>query len=179
MNFIESKIEGLFLIESKLLTDNRGSFSKVFHKSTFDKVNSDLNFQESYYSISQKDVIRGMHFQVLPEDHSKLVYVPKGQILDVVLDLRMESKTYGQYSSFILSDSNANSLLIPKGCAHGFKSLEDDTITVYAVTSEYNSQCDSGVRWDSFGFDWDNVNPILSDRDNELIPLNKFITPFL
>ncbi|SMD34352.1 dTDP-4-dehydrorhamnose 3,5-epimerase [Reichenbachiella faecimaris] len=174
MNLIEAKIPGLFLVENNLLRDNRGTFLKTFQKSVFEKAHSDLNFSESYYSVSQKDVIRGMHFQIPPEDHHKLIYVPKGKILDVVLDLRKQSDTFGQFESFELSSENAKAVLIPKGCAHGFRSLEDDTITIYAVTTEYNNVLDLGIKWESFGFNWGISKPIISARDLSFPSLEDF-----
>jgi dTDP-4-dehydrorhamnose 3,5-epimerase len=135
----------------------------------------DFDIRESYFSISKRNVIRGMHFQLPPNDHEKLVYVPHGAILDVVVDLRKNSPTYGKYISIELSDQNKKSIFIPKGFAHGFKSLFDDTITVYNVATEYSSIADSGIHYNSFGFDWEIKHPIVSPRDVKFIGLNGFI----
>ena len=117
-----------------------------------------------------------MHFQLPPSDHEKLVYVPFGEIIDVVLDLRKESITYKQHISVKLSSKNKNALFIPKGLAHGFKSLVNDTITVYNVATEYNAEADAGIKFDSFGFDWDNTENIISKRDLSFNNLSHFCT---
>jgi dTDP-4-dehydrorhamnose 3,5-epimerase len=178
MEITESKIEGVYLIKNFKKDDNRGAFCKTFHKEGFDEHGLCSEFAESYYSISKKGVIRGMHFQLPPSDHEKLVYVPKGQILDIVLDLRKESKTYGACDEFLVSEENGLSIYIPKGCAHGFRSLDEGTITVYNVASVYNAQKDFGIRWDSFGYDWGIEVPIISQRDNELKVFTSFDSPF-
>ena len=104
-----------------------------------------------------------MHFQLPPHDHEKLVYVPKGSVLDVIIDLRKKSKTYKQHICVKLSDKNKKSIFIPKGLAHGFKSMKDGTVTIYNVTSEYSADFDSGIKFDSFGFDWKCKNFIISN----------------
>jgi dTDP-4-dehydrorhamnose 3,5-epimerase len=115
-----------------------------------------------------------MHFQLPPFDHEKLVFVPKGSIIDVVVDLRKNSSTYKKYISVELSDKNKKSIFIPKGLAHGFKSLEDNTITVYNVASEYKPKADAGIYYSSFGFEWEVEEPTISKRDAEFIGLNSF-----
>ena len=127
---------------------------------------------------SKKDVIRGMHFQMPPNDHEKLVYVASGEIIDVVIDLRKKSNTYKEYITVKLTADNKKSIFIPKGLAHGFKSLKDDTITVYNVASEFKSKSDFGIKYNSFDFDWEILNPILSLRDRSLPNLDNFNSPF-
>lgn len=121
MNVIPTKIEGVFIIETDIFQDERGSFVKTFHKDIFKANNLSVDFEESFYSISNKDVIRGMHIQLPPKDHSKLVYVTRGSILDVILDLRKGSPTYGEYNAIELSGENP---IISKRDA-GFNNLED------------------------------------------------------
>jgi len=174
MKIERTEIEGVYIITNFNAKDERGLFVKTFNKNTFNKNNLDFEIRESYYSVSNKDVIRGMHFQLKPNEHEKLVCVPKGSILDVVLDLRKKSKTYKQHISMNLSSSNKKSIFIPKGLAHGFKSLEDNTITNYCVSTEYNSSSDTGIRFNSFGFNWQNENPIISERDNSFDTLNDY-----
>jgi dTDP-4-dehydrorhamnose 3,5-epimerase len=174
MKIERTEIEGVYIITNFNAKDERGLFVKTFNKNSFNKNNLDFEIRESYYSVSNKDVIRGMHFQLKPNEHEKLVYVPKGSILDVVLDLRKKSKTYKQHISMNLSSSNKKSIFIPKGLAHGFKSLEDNTITNYCVSTEYNSSADTGIRFNSFGFNWQNENPIISERDNSFDTLNDY-----
>jgi dTDP-4-dehydrorhamnose 3,5-epimerase len=115
-----------------------------------------------------------MHFQLPPNDHEKLVFVPSGKIMDVVVDLRKNSPTFQQHIAVELSAENKKSIFIPKGLAHGFKSLEDHTMTVYNVATEYNPSSDAGIHYDTFGFDWQTENPILSKRDLEFQSLNEF-----
>lgn len=174
MKIESTEIEGVFIIDNFNAADDRGLFVKTFNRNTFNENHLDFQIKESYYSISNKNVIRGMHFQLPPFDHDKLVYVPKGSILDVVLDLRKKSKTFKQHISIKLSADNKKSIFIPKGLAHGFKSLEDGTITVYNVSSEYNTESDKGVKFDSFGFDWNTNGSVLSTRDKEFQSLDSF-----
>ena len=174
MNWEETKLKGVYIINNFNVNDDRGLFVKTFNKQQF--LDKKINFaiRESYYSVSKLNVIRGMHFQLPPHSHEKLVYVAKGKIIDVVLDLRKISSTYLQYISVELSEENRKSIFIPKGLAHGFKSLEDDSITIYNVGTEYNSKFDAGIKYDTIGFDWEIDMPILSARDSEFISLNEF-----
>lgn len=178
MDLIETKLKDVFIIKNKIFKDIRGEFTKIYNEETFKQLKLWTDFKEQYYSISNKDVIRGMHFQTPPYEHEKLVHVLKGRIKDVIVDLRKISKTYGEYVSIELSDENRNSVYIPKGCAHGFVALIDGTITLYNVGSIYNTECDSGIRWDSFGFDWNIEQPIISERDKTFLMLKDFNSPF-
>lgn len=178
MEIISTKIDGIYIIKNRVITDKRGIFYKTYNKDIFKENNLCTKFRESYYSISKKNVIRGMHFQMPPFDHEKLVYVPKGRIIDVVLDMRKRSKTFSEYINVELSEANRLSIYIPRGCAHGFKSVEDNTITVYNVATGYNSDYDTGIRWDSFGMDWQVENPIISDRDNSFRCFSEYNNPF-
>jgi len=160
-----TSIEGLFLLSTDIFVDLRGNFKKVLSKDNFDSLCLESNFVELYYTTSKKNVIRGMHFQMPPMDCIKMTYVINGKILDVCLDLRYTSKTYGKYFSIVLSGDDNKYLYIPKGIAHGFASLEDDSIVHYAQTTGYSKDHDFGIRYDSFGFDWFIENPIISERD--------------
>ena len=177
MEFKKLSISGVFEVQNFIARDNRGVFVKTFHENEFNKIGFEGKFSESYYSQSFKSVIRGMHFQTPPQDHEKLVYVVEGKILDVILDLRTGSSTYGKCISVEL-DAFGNSVFIPKGCAHGFLTLSDTATVVYNVTTVYDNKHDSGVAWDSFGFDWGTDHPIISDRDQSFVSLNKFNSPF-
>lgn len=178
MKIIETPIEGLYILETINFQDIRGGFQKLYNFDFFKENNLDTDFKEFYYSVSQKDVIRGMHFQLPPFDHTKLVYVSKGKIKDVVLDIRKDSKTYGKYFSVELDDNKAQYLYIPKGLAHGFVSLEDGSIVNYAQTSCYSKEHDCGILYSSFGFDWGIENPIISGRDRTFEKLENFKSPF-
>ena len=164
--FIENTfIHDLKLIHLKEFKDNRGSFIKVFNKDYFAENGLETNFKESYYSISAKNVIRGMHFQIPPAEHIKLVYLNHGKIIDVVLDIHKSSPTYGQHFSIELNIENPILLYIPVGCAHGFLSLEDHTMVTYMQTSCYNNACDKGIKYNSFGMNWEIENPTMTERD--------------
>ncbi|MCK9401172.1 MAG: dTDP-4-dehydrorhamnose 3,5-epimerase family protein [Bacteroidales bacterium] len=158
-------IPGLKLIHLKEFKDNRGSFIKVFNEDFFAENGLKTNFKESYYSISHKNVIRGMHFQIPPAEHTKLVYVNQGSIIDVVLDIRKSSPTFGQHFFIELNTENPILIYIPVGIAHGFFSLDDHTMVTYLQTSCYNNACDKGIKYNSFGMDWGIVNPIMNERD--------------
>ena len=171
-------LSGAAFIHLPFSNDNRGEFTKVFHDSTFKKADIDFVLKESYFSISNKDVIRGMHFQIPNEDHSKIVFCPQGAIIDVMVDLRKDSPTFKHFFSQELSAANHKAFYIPKGFAHGFKSLTDNTITCYFVSTEYSKNHDTGVRYDSIGFNWEIANPIISKRDSEFKELKDFESPF-
>jgi dTDP-4-dehydrorhamnose 3,5-epimerase/CDP-3, 6-dideoxy-D-glycero-D-glycero-4-hexulose-5-epimerase len=160
-------ISGLFILSNQIFTDARGSFKKLLSENDFSKLTLESNFAEIYYSVNNKDVIRGMHFQIPPMDHVKMVYVSSGKILDVCVDLRRNSNTFGKYFSITLTDSDELYLYIPKGLAHGFASLEDNTIVNYAQTSCYSKEHDFGIKYNSFGFKWPVNKPIISKRDME------------
>lgn len=172
MNVKVTEFNDLYVLEYNSFIDNRGEFVKTIHKDTFIESKLEWNFSESFYSISHKNVFRGMHFQYSPNDHEKLVYVVKGTIIDVVLDLRFDSETYGKYFTIELSDKNRKGIYIGKGFAHGFLSMEENTIVEYHTTTVQSRECEGGVKWDSFGFDRSIEKPIISQRDNEFAPFD-------
>jgi dTDP-4-dehydrorhamnose 3,5-epimerase len=177
-HFKKLPLSGAFLITLPSFEDQRGNFTKTFQHSFFEQGNIDFTLRESYFSFSHKEVIRGMHFQLPPHDHAKIVYCPQGSILDVIIDMRKHSNTYGQYYATELSEHNHLAYYIPHGFAHGFKALTDHAMTYYLVSSEHSKEHDTGIRYDSFGFDWDCAAPILSDRDLSFPPLAAFESPF-
>jgi dTDP-4-dehydrorhamnose 3,5-epimerase len=168
---VKTTLDGLYEIHNKVFEDHRGGFVKTFHEETFRENNLETNFKESFYSVSKKGVLRGMHFQKPPHDHVKLVYVTNGEILDVALDIRPNSESYGQCFSVNLSKSNAKSLYIPKGFAHGFLTLSESATVVYLTSTVHNPTADTGIHWNSFGFDWKITQPIISERDSNFIKL--------
>jgi dTDP-4-dehydrorhamnose 3,5-epimerase len=175
---IEHILNGAMLLALPSSSDNRGSFVKTFHDTNFRKAGIDFSLKESYFSLSKKDVIRGMHFQTPPHQHSKVVFCPQGAILDVIVDLRKSSPTFGQYYAQELSAENHLAYFIPEGFAHGFKSLTEDAMTYYLVSSEYSQPNDTGVRFDTIGFDWGVQEPIISARDLSFVSMNDFESPF-
>jgi len=174
----ELSIPGAFEILCPFSEDSRGDFVKVLHGQTFKEAGLEPNFTESYYSTSKKGVVRGMHFQVPPHDHCKLVYSVDGEVMDVLLDLRLDSPTYGNYVTLTLSKSNRNAVYIPKGVAHGFLAKSDRATLVYMTSTEYHAASDQGVLWNSFGLDWGVDQPELSDRDQGFVSLEDFNSPF-
>ena len=178
MIFEPISLKGAYLITLPTSQDARGTFVKTFHESNMAEQGIKFTLRESYYSFSKKDVIRGMHFQLQPHDHSKFVFCPTGAIMDVIVDLRKGSPTYRQYCTNILSAENHKALYIPEGFAHGFKSLADDSMTYYLLSTEYNKEHDTGVRYDSIGLDWGVAQPTISDRDRSFVGLGEFESPF-
>jgi len=166
MKIIETSIKGVFEIENSIFKDQRGLFVKTFHKDYFKQKGLASNFEESFYSVSKKNVIRGMHYQKPPHDHAKLVYVIDGEIIDVALDIRNSSPTKGKYYHTKLSSINNKSLYMDKGIAHGFMSISESATVVYLTSTVHSKDFEGGYKWDSFGYDWDEIkDPILSERD--------------
>lgn len=179
MEFHTTPLKGLYILEPKIFEDSRGRFIKTFNDEFFQANGLEISIKETYYSISAKNVIRGMHFQIPPYDHTKLVYVPFGSILDVVLDIRKNSPTFGKFFSIELSADNGKIIVIPQGFAHGFKALEDNTNVTYMQTTCYAPEHDYGIHYDSFGFNWDTNKPELSYRDSSFPLFQQFDSPFI
>lgn len=178
MEFIKQHINGLYLIKPFQAEDERGNFVKTFHAGEFARHRLEYDFKESFYSESVKGAIRGMHFQRPPHDHAKLVFATKGQVLDVVLDIRKKSSTYQQFRTYQLDDVQKAMLYLPRGLAHGFCALSEEATLFYFTTSVHNKDSDTGIRYDSFGFDWPVKHPIVSERDLDFLNLEDFVTPF-
>lgn len=178
MTIRPTPLPGAFLITMPSFDDARGTFVKTFHESTLVDQNIYFELKESYFSLSHKNVIRGMHFQLPPFQHSKIVFCPKGAIMDVILDLRKDSPTYLETYAYELSEDNHTAIFIPEGFAHGFRSLTDGAMTYYLVSSEYSRDQDTGVRYDTIGFNWGVKEPILSARDLSFMSMEEFSSPF-
>ena len=178
MKVKETEISGCCEILPLVHQDHRGRFVKTFHQYNYLKYNFATAFAEEYYSISNKGVLRGLHFQYPPHDHTKIVYCISGEVMDVVVDLRVGSPTYGQYQSFNLNANDANIIYIPPGLAHGFYTLSEKAILMYKVTTAYSPNHDSGILWDSVGIPWPEKQPIVSQRDATFRPFSLFESPF-
>lgn len=178
MKVISTELQGVYIIEQDVHKDRRGAFVKTFLRSFFTERGLECDFCENYYTKSHEDVIRGMHFQTPPHDHAKLVTVIQGTIIDVILDIRRASPTYGRHVEIELSRENRRSIYIARGFAHGFGTLSDTAIAYYMVTSEYAPDHDAGIRYDSFGYQWPIQSPILSDRDLKHPRFGEYATPF-
>lgn len=181
MNFYEQAINGVFLFEPFRHFDSRGSFVKTFHQGLATECLQPFDMREEFYSVSRKNVLRGLHFQSPPFQHSKIVYCVSGGILDVVVDIRQGSQSYGRVLSFPLNPENKSVLWIPPGCAHGFLSLKNDSCVIYKTTKEHDAQHDLGIMWDSIDFSWpvDARDVLLSERDQQHPPLSTFQSPFI
>ena len=178
MDISNSKILGCKIIHSFVGEDSRGKFNKTFDFKKLQDLGIEFNIKESYLNTSKKNVIRGMHFQNPPYDHQKLVSCIGGKVLDVFLDIRKNSETFGIFQSIELNEMDDIIIYLPKGIAHGFLALEDNSKVLYYTDSEYNKESDTGIRWDSFGFDWNIVSPILSKRDLSFNSFKDFNTLF-
>lgn len=179
LEFSPTPLSGCFLIQPIVRPDSRGYFVKTFVRDILEEAGLETHFVEEYYSSSHKGVIRGLHFQRPPHQHAKLVYCVVGSVMDVVVDLRRGSPTFGQAYTFHLSAQNATMLYIPAGLAHGFESLEDNTLMMYKVSSPYAPTHDEGIRWDSVGVTWNTQSPIISPRDQQFVRLETFDSPFV
>ena len=180
MKISKTFIEDLIIIESPLFKDDRGVFYESYNKKNLDKI-INVAFVQDNESKSHKGVIRGLHFQRPPFEQTKLVRCVSGNILDVAVDLRTNSKTYGKYFSIELSSENNKQLFIPKGFAHGFQVLSETAIVNYKVDSFYNPKSESGIIWNDkdLSIDWNlDIKPILSFKDLELISFKKLKSPF-
>lgn len=160
--FVDSDIADVKLILPKEFRDDRGSFWECFKQSDFIAAGVNTDFVQDNCSLSQKGVLRGLHFQAAPKGQGKLVRALTGAIFDVAVDIRVGSKTYGQWVGEVLTADNKKMLCIPEGFAHGFLSLEDNTMIHYKVSgAEYDPTCERSIRWDDsdIGIDW----PVGSD----------------
>lgn len=180
MEVTKTHIEGLLILQPKIWRDERGYFFESFREDIFSKLNIDLNFVQDNQSLSQRGTIRGLHFQKAPYDQGKLVRVVQGAVLDVALDIRKDSATYGQYYALELNAENQTQFFIPPGFAHGFSTLEDNTIFCYKCTNYYHKESEGGVRFNdpALGIDWKVEGLFVSDKDKELPLFADFISPF-
>ena len=168
MKITKTKIEGLTIFEPQIFEDDRGSFFESWNENVFKKYLKNIKFVQDNLSVSKKNCLRGLHFQDPPYAQGKLVRVIKGSVLDVAVDLRKKSKTYGQHEKVILSATNNKIFWIPEGFAHGFISLEEDTIFSYKCTNFYNKESERTILWNdsNLNIDWSiKSKPFISDKD--------------
>jgi len=175
----DTEIPGCHVLQATVLRDERGAFTKTFHALLFEDAKLRTDWAEEYFTLSKKGVVRGMHFQLPPAAHAKMVFCLTGRVLDVVVDLRKGSPAFGRALSFELSAENGRGLYLPVGCAHGFVSLSETSGMYYKVTSVYSPEYDAGIAWDSIGFDWPTTDPVLSKRDKSHPAFGDFDTPFI
>ena len=173
MKVTETSLKGCFIIEPTLFEDNRGVFFESYNHRKFEEtVGQRINFVQDNHSVSHKGVLRGLHFQIGKHAQAKLVRVARGSALDVVVDLRPNSATFGQHFKTILSDSNATLLFVPQGLAHGFLAMEDNTVFLYKCDAYYHRESEGGIIYNDadLGIDWEySLNQVLlSAKDLEL-----------
>lgn len=177
-SFTKLGLEGAYLIEYFSVGDNRGGFSKSFEKDIYKEAGLDFSLNETFISVSAKNVIRGLHFQT-NHAQAKLVSVPKGKVYDVIVDLRPESPTFKKWEGYELSDQNHQALYVPRGFAHGFASLEDGTLMMYQCDGVYDKETDTGIRFDDpdIGIKWpvEEGKDIHSQRDLQLMSFKDFV----
>lgn len=168
MKASETRLEGVLLIEPTVHLDSRGRFFESFRKDKYLAMGIKDEFVQENQSLSSKNVLRGLHYRVDPEQ-AKLVRVVKGEVFDVVVDIRKDSPTFGNWQGFNLSDANGLQLYVPVGFAHGFCVLSDEAEFLYKVTQYYSAEKEKGIMWNDpdIGIDWPVSDPILSDKDQQ------------
>lgn len=180
MEIIKPDIEGILVLHPKVYEDERGYFFESFRSDLFSSMDIDCNFVQDNESKSNKGVLRGMHFQNPPYAQGKLIRVVKGSVLDVAVDIRKESPTYGIHFSIELNEENKTLLWIPAGFAHGFLTLADNTIFQYRCTNYYNKASEGSIKWNDpdLKINWQVENPLVSDKDQLAPPLKDLKTYF-
>lgn len=182
MNLTKTNIYDLVILKPTIYNDERGSFMESFNQKSTNKLLGDISFVQDNESESSRGVLRGLHFQKPPYAQSKLVRCIKGAVLDVALDLRKNSKTYGHFETRIISSENKEQLFIPKGFAHGFIVLSETAVFSYKVDNYYYPDSESGILWNDsdLNIDWkiNKAEIIVSEKDTKLHSFNNFVTPF-
>jgi len=182
MNISTTKIEGLIIIEPRIFPDDRGYFYESYSEKKYREAGIDASFVQDNQSFSQKGALRGLHGQADPFAQGKLVRVIQGRVLDVAVDIRKNSPTFGQYVTVELSGENHKQFWVPPGFLHGFVTLEDDTIFTYKVTNYYDKASEIGVLWNdpTLNIDWqtDLSQVLLSPKDTVLPTFAEFKSPF-
>jgi dTDP-4-dehydrorhamnose 3,5-epimerase len=180
MDVTTTNIEGLLIIKPRVFGDERGCFFESFREDIMKSNGVTSKFVQDNQSMSSKGILRGLHFQKDPFAQGKLVRVIKGSVLDVAVDIRKKSPTYGQHFLIELNEENKTMFYIPPGFAHGFLTLEDDTLFSYKCTNYYNKESEGAIRWNSksLNVDWGIVNPILSSKDATAPTFDEFQSPF-
>ena len=180
MKIVSEELPGLLLIQPNVFEDARGYFYESFNEKQLESVGIHEKFVQDNQSLSNKGVLRGLHFQNPPMAQGKLVRVVKGAVYDVALDIRKNSPTYGKHYGVELNEKNKLMLWVPAGFAHGFCTLEDETIFSYKCTNYYDPAQEGGILWNdpALGIDWNIENPTLSAKDEINATFNSFNTPF-
>lgn len=174
--FEKFKIDGVLLIKPKVFFDDRGFFLETYKKSIFFEAGIREDFMQDNFSFSKKNVLRGLHLQRKPKPQSKLVRCVQGDILDVIVDVRKDSKTYAKWLAFRLNDINQHILYVPEGFLHGFVVLSNSAIVHYKASNEYCPECEDGVVWNDtlLNIDWQTQETIVSSKDKLLKKFSDF-----
>lgn len=175
---IQSKIPGCFEIIFNQIKDKRGSFTKTFHETLYKELDVKIELAEEYFTHSQKNVFRGLHFQLPPKALDKMVYCAFGKVTDFVVDLRIGSPSYGEWVSFDLDSDKPSAVFVPEGLAHGFYVKSDFAIMQYKVSKVYDPLFDAGISYSTFDFSKNINDPIISDRDLHFETIEQFENPF-
>ncbi len=180
MEVIETHIKDLIIIKPKVFEDSRGYFFESYNEAVFKQHGIDANFIQDNQSLSNTGVLRGLHFQSPPFAQGKLVRVIIGAVLDIAVDIRKNSPTYGQHVSIELTEENKTMFYIPPGFAHGFLTLRDNTIFSYKCTNLYNKASEGTVLWNdsNLNINWNIQNPLLSEKDIMGTPFKEFNSPY-
>src|SRR6478609_3927815 len=180
MEYKEHHLKGVIEYTPKKFGDSRGWFMESYNRQALEDIGINATFVQDNQSLSGKNVLRGLHFQKPPFGQAKLVRVLSGRALDVVVDIRNDSPTYGQHLTVILDAEKSNQLFIPIGFAHGFLTLEDNTTFFYKCSDYYNKESEGGLLWNdpALGINWNVTDPIVSEKDQILPGITDFITPF-
>jgi dTDP-4-dehydrorhamnose 3,5-epimerase len=182
MKFTETLIPGVLIIEPRVFTDDRGYFYESYSKPKWLAQGIDVDFVQDNQSLSQKGTVRGLHAQAPPFAQGKLVRVMQGAVIDVAVDARVGSPTYGKHVAVELSAKNHLQLWVPAGCLHGFVTLEDNTLFTYKVTNGYDKASEIGVVWNDpkLAVEWgiEEKDALLSGKDQELPDFKSFKSPF-
>ncbi len=180
MEIVETHIKDLLIIKPKVFEDARGYFFESYNEDIFKKQGIDTHFKQDNQSLSHTGVLRGLHFQAPPHAQGKLVRVITGAVLDIAVDIRKNSSTYGQHVAIELTEENKTMFYIPEGFAHGFATLRDNTIFSYKCTQVYNKESEGCVLWNdlNLNINWNIKNPLLSNKDLLGTPFDKFESPF-
>ncbi|WP_306639520.1 dTDP-4-dehydrorhamnose 3,5-epimerase [Sanyastnella coralliicola] len=181
MKVSSTPIEGLLVIEPSVFRDDRGYFFEPFNDRRFHEATGlDVTFVQDNESLSKAYTVRGLHFQEPPVPQGKLVRVSRGKAFDVAVDLRKESPTFGQHHMVLLSEENKLQFWIPPGFAHGFLTLEDDTVFSYKCTGYYAPECERTLRWNDpiLAIDWGVEEPLISEKDADAPGWTEYESPF-
>lgn len=176
MDIIKTPLEGLLVLKPRVFEDTRGCFYESYNKIVFDQILPPVTFLQDNQSHSKKSVVRGLHFQSPPYAQVKLVRVVKGAVIDIAVDIRRKSSTYGKHFKIELNEHNQTMMWIPEGFAHGFAALADDTVFLYKCSNLYNKSSEVCIAWNDpdLNIDWGVGHPLISEKDQQGIPFKEY-----